>query len=83
MLLRTSSRLSTRASGAAHGRAIRQPTCAAGAVDALRQLAAAAERHREVLASMQEPGRPEVGQHVERLDGEWRAWRQTLGRRQP
>ena len=29
-----------------------------------RQLAAAAERHREVVASMQEPGRPEAGQHV-------------------
>ena len=29
-----------------------------------RQLAAAAERHREVVASMQEPGRPESGQHV-------------------
>jgi hypothetical protein len=32
--------------------------------EAERQLAAAAERHREVLASMQEPGRPEAGQHV-------------------
>jgi hypothetical protein len=29
-----------------------------------RQLAAAAERHREVSASMREPGRPEAGQHV-------------------
>jgi hypothetical protein len=29
-----------------------------------RQLAAAAERHREVLASMQELGRSEAGQHV-------------------
>jgi hypothetical protein len=29
-----------------------------------RQLAAAVERHREVLASMQERGRPESGQHV-------------------
>jgi hypothetical protein len=29
-----------------------------------RQLAAAAERHREVVASMQEVGRPESGQHV-------------------
>ena len=33
-------------------------------VEAERQLAAAAERHREVLASMQELGRPETGQHV-------------------
>ena len=33
-------------------------------VEAERQLAAAAERHREVLASMQELGRPEAGQHV-------------------
>src|SRR4051795_3678079 len=32
--------------------------------EAERQLSAAAERHREVLASMQEPGRPEAGQHV-------------------
>ena len=32
--------------------------------EAERQLAAAAERHREVLASMQELGRPETGQHV-------------------
>jgi hypothetical protein len=32
--------------------------------EAERQLAAAVERHREVLASMQEPGRPESGQHV-------------------
>ena len=29
-----------------------------------RQLSAAAERHREVVAAMQEPGRPEAGQHV-------------------
>ena len=29
-----------------------------------RQLAAAVERHREVVTSMQEPGRPESGQHV-------------------
>ena len=29
-----------------------------------RQLAAAAERHREVVASMQESGRPAAGQHV-------------------
>ena len=34
------------------------------AAEAERQLAAAAERHREVLASMQELGRPEAGQHV-------------------
>src|SRR4051812_14395842 len=33
-------------------------------LEAERQLAAAIERHREVLASMQEPGRPESGQHV-------------------
>jgi hypothetical protein len=33
-------------------------------VEVERQLAAAAERHREVLASMQELGRPEAGQHV-------------------
>jgi hypothetical protein len=32
--------------------------------EAERQLAAAAERHREVVASMQELGRPETGQHV-------------------
>src|SRR5688500_9600194 len=32
--------------------------------EAERQLAAAIERHREVLASMQESGRPESGQHV-------------------
>jgi hypothetical protein len=32
--------------------------------EAERQLAAAIERHREVLASMQELGRPESGQHV-------------------
>jgi hypothetical protein len=32
--------------------------------EAERQLAAAAERHREVLASMQESGRPDAGQHV-------------------
>jgi hypothetical protein len=32
--------------------------------EAERQLAAAVERHRELLASMQEPGRPETGQHV-------------------
>jgi len=33
-------------------------------VEAERQLVASAERHREVVASMQELGRPEAGQHV-------------------
>jgi len=33
-------------------------------LEAERQLTAALERHREVLASMQELGRPESGQHV-------------------
>src|SRR3954452_22002028 len=33
-------------------------------VEAERQLAASAARHREAVASMQEPGRPETGQHV-------------------
>jgi hypothetical protein len=33
-------------------------------LEAERRLTAALERHREVLASMQEPGRPESGQHV-------------------
>jgi hypothetical protein len=33
-------------------------------VEVERQLAAAAARHREMLASMQELGRPEAGQHV-------------------
>ena len=33
-------------------------------VEAERQLAAAAERHREAVASMEELGRPEAGQHV-------------------
>jgi hypothetical protein len=32
--------------------------------EAERQLSASAERHREVLASMQQLGRPETGQHV-------------------
>lgn len=32
--------------------------------EAERQLAAAAERHREAVSSMQESGRPEAGQHV-------------------
>jgi len=41
------------------------PQRSAGAgPEAERQLAAAVERHREVLASMQEPGRPEASQHV-------------------
>jgi hypothetical protein len=35
-----------------------------GSVEAERQLAAAADRHRAVLASMQELGRPDAGQHV-------------------
>ena len=33
-------------------------------IEAERQLAAAAERHRESVTSMQELGRPEAGQHV-------------------
>ena len=33
-------------------------------IEAERQLAAAAERHREAVTSMQELGRPEAGQHV-------------------
>jgi hypothetical protein len=32
--------------------------------EAERQLAASSERHREAVASMREPGRPEAGQHV-------------------
>jgi hypothetical protein len=35
-----------------------------GAPEAERQLAAAVERHREAVASVQQPGRPESGQHV-------------------
>jgi hypothetical protein len=38
--------------------------CEGSRREAERQLAAAAERHREVVASMQELGRPEAGQHV-------------------
>jgi hypothetical protein len=38
--------------------------CEGSRPEAERQLAAAAERHREVVASMQELGRPESGQHV-------------------
>ncbi len=51
-------------------------------VEAERQLAEAADRHREVLASLDEPGRPEAGQHVaakavDRADGlVWFALRQ-------
>jgi phage baseplate assembly protein W len=37
---------------------------ASARLEAERQLAAAAERHREVLASMQQLGRSEAGQHV-------------------
>jgi hypothetical protein len=33
-------------------------------MEAERVLAAVAERHREAVASMQQPGRPEAGQHV-------------------
>ncbi len=40
------------------------PTTAAPQAEAERQLAAAAERYREAVTSMQEPGRPEAGQHV-------------------
>jgi hypothetical protein len=36
----------------------------ASRAEAERQLAAAAERHREAVTSMQELGRPEAGQHV-------------------
>jgi hypothetical protein len=32
--------------------------------EAERQLSAAAERHRELVASMQQPGRPQAGQHA-------------------
>ena len=39
-------------------------TSEGGTPETERQLAAAAERHREVVASMREPGRPESGQHV-------------------
>lgn len=37
---------------------------ARGSAEAERQLVAAADRHREMLASMQELGRPAAGQHV-------------------
>jgi hypothetical protein len=39
-------------------------TTTAPRAEAERQLAAAAERHREAVSSMQESGRPEAGQHV-------------------
>ena len=46
-------------------RAIETPDPSDGAgPEAERQLVAAVERHREVLASVQEVGRPEAGQHV-------------------
>jgi hypothetical protein len=41
-----------------------QQRSASAGPEAERQLGAAVERHREVLASMQEPGRPEASQHV-------------------
>jgi hypothetical protein len=45
--------------------AIESPARSEGTMpEAERQLIAAVERHREVLASMREPGRPESGQHV-------------------
>src|SRR5918912_2690476 len=40
------------------------PSAERARAEAERQLAASAARHREVVASMQEPGRPEAGQHV-------------------
>ena len=46
-----------------HG-AIESPARSEPTPEAERQLVAAVERHREVLASMREPGRPESGQHV-------------------
>ena len=42
----------------------RQTSSDGSRAEAERQLVAAAERHREVVASMQELGRPEAGQHV-------------------
>ena len=42
----------------------RQTSSESSRAEAERQLVAAAERHREVVASMQELGRPEAGQHV-------------------
>src|SRR5919205_587788 len=43
---------------------IATPSSEGSRAEAARQLAAAAARHREVVASMQELGRPEAGQHV-------------------
>jgi hypothetical protein len=40
------------------------PASESSRIEAERQLAAAAERHREVVTSMEESGRPEAGQHV-------------------
>jgi hypothetical protein len=42
----------------------RQISSESSRAEAERQLVASAERHREVVASMQELGRPEAGQHV-------------------
>jgi hypothetical protein len=42
----------------------RQTSSDSSRAEAERQLVASAERHREVVASMQELGRPEAGQHV-------------------
>jgi hypothetical protein len=42
----------------------RQSSSESSRAEAERQLVASAERHREVVASMQELGRPEAGQHV-------------------
>jgi hypothetical protein len=42
----------------------RQTSSESSRTEAERQLVASAERHREVVASMQELGRPEAGQHV-------------------
>jgi len=40
------------------------PASESSRAEAERQLAASAQRHRELVASMQELGRPEAGQHV-------------------
>src|SRR3954471_5325255 len=42
----------------------RQTSSESSRAEAERQLVASAERHREVVASMQTLGRPEAGQHV-------------------
>jgi hypothetical protein len=42
----------------------RQTSSESSRAEAERQLVASAERHREVVASMRELGRPEAGQHV-------------------